>query len=543
MMLMTASGRSACRPTSAPHPGCFLTTSKSAADSFPGQLRIPSGTPIFPQSWSQLPCLIARPVPSGRRSASATLRANAATRSQCPRVYGSFSSIVWAMERRAASSPWRRERTTWYRRTPSSTVRTISSSTHGFTWKRKTSPRLIASIAVGRSAYPVRRTLTVSGERFRTWESSSTPRIPGMRLSETTTATGSLRTIPSASSPFSARRTRTSRSRNRRASAFRMFASSSTRRTAASSTDGLLVHDENHALGGVRVPLDDRLMLPVDGGSAPVPRRPALLEDFVHQPVLGLGEDVAAVRPDHRSDAAAGADQPLPVALEDGALRGQSDDGHREVVEDPEGFRQQPVLRRQRFRPLHYAPFEVPVERRQFVVLPPELLRELEVLPPEVVPLEGVGDGDPELVLVPRLGDEPVDLSLVDGGDDRAGVRVPRQDDAYRLGPPLPHLAQELHAVHPGHPVVGDDDGHGSALVEDQEPLRPGGGRQDLVGVVEKKARERPQDVLLVVDAEDADRFSHRQISSTTGIRTVNSVPFPGSLRTVISPLCFFTMS
>src|SRR5512140_507562 len=452
MMLMTSSGRFNCRPTSAPHPGCFLSTSKTSAESLSGRLRIASGTPILPQSWSQLPCLIASRVPSGRASPSAIFSANAATRSQCPRVYGSFSSIVWAIERRAASSPWRRERTTWYRRTPSSTVRTISSSTHGFTWKRNTSPRLIASIAVGRSAYPVRRTLTVSGERSRTCESSSTPRIPGMRLSETTTATGSLRTIPRASSPFSARRTRTSRSRNRRASAFRMFASSSTRRTAASSTDGLLVHDEDHAIGGVRVPLEDRLMLPVDGGGAPVPLSPALLEDFFHQAVLGLGQDVAAIRPDHRPDAASEADHPLPVALEDGPLRVHPHDGHRQVVEDPERLRQQPVLRRQGLGALRHAPLEVPVEPRQFVVLPPELLREFEVLPPEIVPLEGVGDGDPELVLVPRLGDEPVDLPLVDGGDDRAGVRVSRQDDADGLGPPFPHLAEELHAVHPRHP-------------------------------------------------------------------------------------------
>src|SRR5512140_508238 len=542
MMLMTSSGRFACRPTSAPHPGCFLTTSKSSAESFPGRLRIASGTPILPQSWSQLPCLIASRVPSGRASPSAIFSANAATRSQCPRVYGSFSSIVWAIERRAASSPWRRERTTWYRRTPSSTVWTISSSTHGFTWKRNTSPRLIASIAVGRSAYPVRRTLTVSGERSRTRESSSTPRIPGIRLSETTTATGSFRTIPSASSPFPARRIRTSRSRNRRTRALRTVASSSTTRTA-SSTGGLLVHDEDHAVGGVRVPLEDRLILPVDDGGAPVPRRPALLEDLVHQPVLGLGQDVAAIRADHRPDAASAADHPLAVALEHGPLRVHPHDGHREVVEDSERLRQQAILRRQRFRALDHAPLEVPVERRQFVVFPPDLLREFPVFPLQVVPLEGVGDGDPDLVLVPRLGDEPVDLPLVDGGDDRAGVRVTRQDDANRLGPPLPHLAEELHAVHPGHPVVGDDDGHGSALVEDQKPLRPGSGRQDLVGIVEKNARERPKDVLLVVDAKDADRFHHRQISSTTGIRTVNTVPFPGSLRTVISPLCFFTMS
>ena len=169
-------------------------------------------------------------------------------RSQCPRVYGSLSSIVWAIECRASSSPPRRERTTRYRHNPSSTVRTISSSTHGFTWKRDASPRVIASAAAGRPAVSVRRTLTVSGERSRTRESSSTPRVPGMRLSETTTATGSFRTIPSASSPSPARRTRTSRFRNRRASAFRAFASSPTNRTAL-STDGLLEHDEGHAPG------------------------------------------------------------------------------------------------------------------------------------------------------------------------------------------------------------------------------------------------------------------------------------------------------
>src|SRR3990172_6899476 len=542
MMLMISPERFACRPTSAPHPGCFLTTSKSAADSFPGQLRIASGTPILPQSWSQLPCLIARRVTSERPRASAIFRANAAPRSQCPRVYGSFSSIVWAIERRVASSPSRRERTTLYRCTPPSMVRTISSSTHGFTWKRNTSPWLIASIAVGRSAYPVRRTLTVSGEKPRTRESSSTPRIPGMRLSDTTTATGSVRRISSASSPFPARRTRRSLSSNSRSSAFRMFASSSTIRTV-SITDRLLLHDEDHAVGSVRVALEDRMVPPVDGGGAPVPRRPAHLDDLVHQPVLGLRQDVVAIRPDHRSDAVAEGDHPLPVALEDGPLRVQPHHGHRKVVEDSCGLRQQPVLRGQGFRPVRHAPLEVPVERRQIVVLPPELLREFVVLPPEVVPLEGVGDGDPELVVVPRLGDEPVDLPLVDGGDDRAGVRVSRQDDADRLGPPFPHLAEKLHAVHPRHPVVGDDDGDGSALIQDQKPLRPGGGRQDLVGVVEKKARERPEDRLLVVDAKDAGRFSHRQTSSTTGIRTVNTAPFPGSLRTVISPLCFFTMS
>ena len=62
-------------------------------------------------------------------------------------------------------------------------------------------PALIASMIARMSAKPVRIMRTVEGWRFQTSVTNSTPLMPGMRWSESTTATGAF-----SSSRSSARR-------------------------------------------------------------------------------------------------------------------------------------------------------------------------------------------------------------------------------------------------------------------------------------------------------------------------------------------------
>jgi len=165
---MTSSGRFAWLRVSA-HSGCFLTTSKSAADTSPGiedRLRHADLSAVV----SQLPSRIARRISSGG-TALGDLQGERRHAVAMPRVYGP-SARSSGRSTAGCFVPSRRERTTRYRHNPSSTVRTISSSTHGSRGSGTPLPgdRLGGG---GKAGVSVRRTLTVSGERSRTRESSS----------------------------------------------------------------------------------------------------------------------------------------------------------------------------------------------------------------------------------------------------------------------------------------------------------------------------------------------------------------------------------
>jgi hypothetical protein len=96
---------------------------------------------------------------------------------------------------------------TWLRycSTPAPIAATRTSRSHGFDKNRKIRPLFTASIAAFMSEYPVNSIRTDSGAFSRTRARKSAPFIPGMRISEITTANGPrLSRIASPCSPLTA---------------------------------------------------------------------------------------------------------------------------------------------------------------------------------------------------------------------------------------------------------------------------------------------------------------------------------------------------
>jgi hypothetical protein len=92
-----------------------------------------------------------------------------------------------------------------------------------------------------------------------------------------------------------------------------------------------------------------------------------------------------------------------------------------------------------------------------------------------------------ELLLrrVPRLEQVVVHVDQVDRLDRGVGVRVRGQQRPPRVGEQVHRLLQEVDAVHPRHPVVGQHDRHPPAaqldLAQRLQRLVAGGGAHDLV--------------------------------------------------------------
>ncbi len=76
----------------------------------------------------------------------------------------------------------------------------------------------------------------------------------------------------------------------------------------------------------------------------------------------------------------------------------------------------------------------------------------------EVVVIEGLAQRRLQLVVVPRLGDQPVDLALVDGLDRDVHFGVAGEHHAYDVTVPFPYGRKQIDAAHFGHALVADDD-------------------------------------------------------------------------------------
>ncbi len=136
----------------------------------------------------------------------------------------------------------------------------------------------------------------------------------------------------------------------------------------------------------------------------------------------------------------------------------------------------------------------------------------------------GVDDGV-ELLLgrVPRLQQVVVDVDDVDRRDRRVGVRVGGEQSAPGPGEQVHGLLEELDAVQPGHPVVGEDRGDGVAaelhLAQSVEGLLRILRAHDPVVLAVPAAQvpgDRPGDGRVVVDGhEDGPAFRHD--TSVTG--------------------------
>ena len=106
---------------------------------------------------------------------------------------------------------------------------------------------------------------------------------------------------------------------------------------------------------------------------------------------------------------------------------------------------------------------------------------------PELV--DGVLDREEEVALVPRLPDEAEDLGAVDRLLDGGGVGLAGEEHALGGRVALLHEAEELHAVHAGHAVVGDHDVH--RLARQDLERRGGLGRLQHRQAVRRSTRRR----------------------------------------------------
>ena len=90
---------------------------------------------------------------------------------------------------------------------------------------------------------------------------------------------------------------------------------------------------------------------------------------------------------------------------------------------------------------------------------PPERneLLALEHLPEECLVLQSAPHRQPEIVPVPRFGDELVDPRVVDGLDRHVQIAVAGGYQPYGIRTDLFRPGEERDAVHPGHDVIGQD--------------------------------------------------------------------------------------
>ena len=103
-----------------------------------------------------------------------------------------------------------------------------------------------------------------------------------------------------------------------------------------------------------------------------------------------------------------------------------------------------------------------------------------------------------DVVIVPGLGDVAVNFALVDGGDGGADIGIAGEQDAHGIGPFLPHLFEELRAVHVGHAHVGDHQ-IDRLLLEQRQALRTALGGMNLVAMRPEQAAQGAENVRFVI--------------------------------------------
>jgi hypothetical protein len=115
---------------------------------------------------------------------------------------------------------------------------------------------------------------------------------------------------------------------------------------------------------------------------------------------------------------------------------------------------------------------------------------------------------------LPRLEQVVVEVDDVDGLDGGVGVGVGGQQGPPGVGEQVHGLLQELQAAHPGHAVVGQEDGHRVAaeldLAQRLQRLGPGLGPDDpevLPVAPAEVSGDRPRHPGVVVDREQ-DRLA-----------------------------------
>ncbi len=159
---------------------------------------------------------------------------------------------------------------------------------------------------------------------------------------------------------------------------------------------------------------------------------------------------------------------------------------------------------------------QVPVHVLELeVLLPGHLVQPLDLLL-EIEVVEGLAEGRLELLVVPRLGDQAVDLAAVDGLHGDVHLRVAGEHHPDDVRAALADRLEQVDAAHLGHALVRDH--HlGRRLLEHLESLRAAGCREHLPRLVAEQALKGLQDVALVVHEE------HRVLRHRKSLR-----PAPG---------------
>jgi hypothetical protein len=124
----------------------------------------------------------------------------------------------------------------------------------------------------------------------------------------------------------------------------------------------------------------------------------------------------------------------------------------------------------------------------------------------QAVQLDCAGDLVEEDLGRARLGQEPVDLALVDRLDGRLGVGLAGQQDANDVRVPGTDAGQEGRAVHLRHPHVGNDDGH-----------RHGGQQLQRLGAAVRRVHLEPLAQLPPQAVEDGDLVVHQEDRRSVG--------------------------
>ena len=97
------------------------------------------------------------------------------------------------------------------------------------------------------------------------------------------------------------------------------------------------------------------------------------------------------------------------------------------------------------------------------VLLPGDLIQTLD-LALEVVVIEGLPQRRLQLVVVPRLGDQPIDLAPIDGLDRDVHLGVPGEHHADHVRVSIADIREEIHAAHLRHALIGDHHLRGASL-------------------------------------------------------------------------------
>ena len=140
----------------------------------------------------------------------------------------------------------------------------------------------------------------------------------------------------------------------------------------------------------------------------------------------------------------------------------------------------------------------------------PQLAQQLCALALEAEARQEVLDREPQIGLVPRLGDVLVEAGAVDRVDDRVEAGLAGEQDLHRLRAAPVDLLEQLDALHARHDLVGDHDRELLAvllqIVDQLERLARVLRDRDVALVAEARRQllaQRREDPLLVVDAED----------------------------------------